>query len=139
MIGRNQDRAETLLPNVDQTRVDDELTFHLVPVPLLDRVEETKAHRGLLKIFARLKIFSYDYSFPILVEQVAIEGDFRLSHIAQHIPMQSRFVPAATFREACADGKVNRASDLLIDEHVFAKALDAIISADAPFAQRPSA
>src|ERR1044071_8697883 len=44
MIGRDQDGAETLLPNMDQTRVHDELAFHLMSVPLFDRIKKAETH-----------------------------------------------------------------------------------------------
>src|SRR6266508_2105128 len=49
--------------------------------------------------------------------------------------MQTRFIPAAAFGESCANGKMDRASYLFVEEHIFAKALDAIICADTPFAK----
>src|SRR5919197_4146079 len=90
--------------------------------------------------FARLRVcYSCNDRFPIFVKQVAIDGDLRLGHVTQHIPVQARFIPAAALWETHPDGKVDRASELFIEEHVFAKALDPIIGADAPFTEDTSA
>jgi hypothetical protein len=76
---------------VNQTRIHDELAFHLVSISLFDRVKKAEAHmrliRNLAKVgakrlgtsretFARLKSsHSYNDRFPILVKQFRIERD----------------------------------------------------------------
>src|SRR6266508_2517099 len=44
MIGGDEDRAKTIFADMNQTWVHDELAFHLMPVPLFDRVKKAKAH-----------------------------------------------------------------------------------------------
>src|SRR5215212_536776 len=67
VIGRDQDRAATFLPNVNQAWVDNELTLHLVPISLLDRVEETKAHTCLPEHLRKVEHISHEMTvFPSL-------------------------------------------------------------------------
>src|SRR5512145_2670589 len=40
VVGGDEDRAESIFLDVQQTRVDDELAFHLVAVPLFDGVKK---------------------------------------------------------------------------------------------------
>ena len=49
--------------------------------------------------------------------------------------MQARLVFPSAFRESAANGKVDRATDFLVEEHIFREALNAIIGTDTPFAQ----
>ena len=53
--------------------------------------------------------------------------------------MQARFVFAPRFGITRANCEVNGATNLFIKEHVLCEALDAVIGADAPFAQEAGA
>ena len=50
----------------------------------------------------------------IAIEQLAVHRDFGVVHVAQHVPVNGRFVLAAAFRVRCAGREVDRAADFFV-------------------------
>jgi len=45
-----------------------------------------------------------NHGFAVLVKEIAIQRNFGIVHVADHIPVQARFVFAARFNDPRADG-----------------------------------
>src|SRR6476661_8022496 len=58
-----------------------------------------------------------------------------LAEVADHVPVQTGFVPAAELLEARAECEVHRAADLLVEENVACEAVDLVVQPERGFAE----
>src|ERR1700726_2031070 len=72
-----------------------------------------------------------DDKFPIFAEHLVIHANFAAgTQIAHHIPMQRRLIDAARPWDACAQGEVNGATHLLVEERIFRTAVYVAVVAE---------
>src|SRR4051794_32276853 len=72
-----------------------------------------------------------DNELAVLEEQIAVDGKFAaIAQIANHVPMNGRFVLAACFGIASADRHMDGAADLLVEKDIAGEAVDIEVSAN---------
>jgi hypothetical protein len=72
----------------------------------------------------------------VFLEELAVHVERAvLAQVLDHVPVQGGFVDAAGFRVGLAEGEVDGAADLFVEQDVFDEALDVVVGADAEFAQ----
>src|SRR6187401_92870 len=71
-----------------------------------------------------------------LPHKLAVGVDLTIrAEVADHVPVQTGFVPAAELLEARAECEVHRAADLLVEEDVACEAVDLVVQPERRFAE----
>src|SRR5439155_18278590 len=79
-----------------------------------------------------------DEPLPVLLDGLAVQLDpAAAAELLDHVPMDGALVRPAQVAESLADGAMDRALDLLVEEGVAHVVLDAGVAADAELAEPP--
>jgi hypothetical protein len=58
VVRRNQDRAQSVLADVDQAGVLVELALYLIPFAVFDRIQKIDVHSLMIRVESHAKVFS---------------------------------------------------------------------------------
>src|SRR3954467_12299978 len=97
-------------------------------VPLFRCPSYVPSGAGVPQSRSGLTRVSSDEELAVFLQLLSVDGDrAALAQVADHVPVDGRVVRAAGLRVAGADREVERAADLLVEQHLLRAGRDAVV------------
>ena len=108
--------------------------------PIFPRIEELSSLALLPRPSPEKEGEGLSDELAVLLEDLAVDVDrAAVAQVLDHVPVQGGLVAAAGFRIGLAEGEVDAAADLFVEQDVLDELLDAVVGANAELAEPPRA